>query len=290
VTNYWRSLVVAFASVRRFHPTAELVLVTTDRVPTESFAMELAALEVTVLKREFRWRPPEGFTESFGASLYTLDAIEALADRARLVLLDPDVVCLGPMVELEPLAALEIRYDVDRVVNGLSRAQAQCLHAALGEPRDPPPKHFGGEVYVVSSAYTDALLERARSAWAFGLEQWRAGRPCFVTEEHLLSYALLGIGPLHELNGMAGRIWTARRYRSVPDDLEEMILWHLPGEKDRGLPRLHRLARDPESRFWSTDAAGFRRLVGGRAGLPRRSLPRWVQDTAVRAAGALLRR
>ena len=287
---YFRSMVVAFASARRWNPDLGLALVT-DLPPPTTYADDLARLDVRTLLTPFRHRPPEGFAQRFAASLFQLDALQACA--GPMVFLDPDVLCVRPFeamlgeVGTERVGALPLGYAAEHAINGLSRAAAQGLHVALGAP-DGLPVHYGGECYAVPAGPRALLVSRAEAAWEDSLERWRAGRPHFVTEEHLLSYALRGVGVL-PLDPFVQRIWTAARYRSVTGGEDELTVWHLPAEKEHGFRELYPAATDPGSWFWRADDVAWRRQAARALGIRHRRPRRFLRDTTGQVLVALER-
>jgi hypothetical protein len=198
---YYRSMIASFASFAWWNPDADLVLVGVSR-PPEPFATQLADLGVSVYFSHFSHSPPDGFTDRFTTSLFKLDALQALRDRRRLLLVDPGVICLRPVGRLVgevagKVGVLRMRYPPDRRVNGLSRNDARLLYADMGEPQDLPPPHYGGDCYAVGGDIIDALLQRAEATWSRSIERWATGEELyFVTEEHMLSYAVAALPTL----------------------------------------------------------------------------------------------
>jgi hypothetical protein len=302
VASYHRAIVVTFASVRRWNPHLSLALVT-DCEPPGSVADTLSALDVQVLETKFEHRPPDGFWPRFNASLYTIDVMAMLAHTAapadRILLLDPDVLCVG---ELTPVldAIKDTRILVyptgfpdDEKSQGLSALDAVPLHRELDPDLQAPPTHYGGELYGFTPAGALPLLQRADDAWQLALANWARGQRYFVTEEHLLNYALRRV-PLADATIFIRRIWTAPVYRTVKGDEGALLLWHLPSEKDRGFVDIAAAVTDPLSWFWTDDHGEYVRRAGSFVGIPRRVFSRFTYDVAagaVRAAqGVLLRR
>lgn len=282
---YYRAMVVSFASVRRFNPGAELKLVSNSSVP-EAVAQTFDFLGVELMAAPFDHRPPAGFTDRFEASLYMLDALAALGSESCLVI-DPDVLCVRSLRQILDFAggsagALRINFEPDHNVNGLSRRQAGELHALLGEPHPAPP-YFGGEAYFIPQEHSEMIRARAERAWSLALSRYGEGAPKFVTEEHLLSYALRGVRTV-DLNASVKRIWTARRFRNVTGGERDLTLWHLPAEKGRGFAELHPLAIDPQSWFWTSTAEDFVERAGRAMGVFNRSAPRVAMDLAGQAS------
>jgi hypothetical protein len=285
---YYRSMVVAFGSVRRWNPDIGQTLVTTEP-PPQPYADALASLGVRQLTVPFAHRPPDGFTARFAASTYQLDALAATSGRT--LFLDPDVVCLGALDDLlhdvpdGSAGALAIDYPPDHDVNGLSRSQAESIHRDLGEPAGVPV-HYGGECYAVSAGAREPLLTRADTAWADSLDRWRDGRPYLVTEEHLLSYALRGVEVV-ELDAHIQRIWTAARHRTVSGREGTLTLWHLPSEKDQGFETVFPAVVDADSWFWRDTPTAWWRRIARSFGVRHRTPTRLLRDTAGRTLNVI---
>ncbi|UKA62105.1 hypothetical protein [Arthrobacter sp. FW306-04-A] len=277
---YFKSMLVAFASFRRWNPDTALEFISNAEPPKE-YREHLNRLDITLKIVPFEHRPPHGFAGRFTASLYLLDALGSLSADETLIV-DPDVLCVGPLDNM--LGAVEGRVGVllmdfppTEDINGISRIDAGTLHGALGEPAYSP-EHFGGEAYFIPREHVENILERSERAWKFTLERHSAGLMKFMTEEHILSYAVRGV-PLHHLNDHVRRIWTTHRYRRVDGRESALTLWHLPAEKDRGFAELFPAVIDSDSWFWSVDRATFIDRAGRAMGFHHRPLIRVAKDT-----------
>lgn len=285
---YFRTMVVAFASLRRWHPEAALQFIS-NAEPPKMYAEHFSRLGVDFKPVAFEHEPPAGFARHFTASLYLLDALASLtADRT--VVVDPDILCVGSIDRMlddsgQAVGVLRMGFPTDENINGITRQQAGELHADLGEPADSPD-HYGGEAYVIPKEHLDTILERCEKAWDFTLERHAAGGTKFMTEEHILSYAVRGV-PIHHLNEHVRRIWTTHRYRRVNGKESQLSLWHLPAEKDRGFDALFDDAINPNSWFWTAPRDEFVDRCGRAMGLHHRPAERVLKDTVgyvVRAA------
>jgi hypothetical protein len=285
---YFRTMTVAFASLRRWHPDANLVFISNAEPPT-AYGDHFCRLGVEVKLVPFDHRPPEGFARHFTASLYLLDALGSLSAEETVVV-DPDVLCVRPLDKMlgevgGKVGALRMDFPEYEDINGITRLQAGELHGALGEPVDSP-EHFGGEAYVIPRRHLDAVMDRCEQAWRFTLDRHSAGQMKFMTEEHILSYAVRGV-PLHYLNDHVRRVWTTHRYRRVNGKESNLTLWHLPAEKDRGFDALFPAAIDPTSWFWAADREEFVKASGRAMGFHGRPLARVAKDAVgfvIRAA------
>ena len=279
-----RAMTVAFASVRRWNPEADLELIS-NALPEPRHLSNLRGLGVEYKYVPFDHRPPEGFANIFAASLYLLDALSVLSSETTL-LLDPDVLCIRGVKDLlrdldGHVGALDMGFPPSEDINGLTRASAGALHAELGEPA-AEPLHYGGEAYVIPREHAELISTRSEAAWKLALRRHAEGLPKFTTEEHILSYALRGVA-LKPLNGYVRRIWTTHRYRQVLGDESQLTLWHLPAEKDRGFRALYGPSLDSNSWFWTADQAKFTDRCGRAMGLHHRTPLRLAKDVAGRS-------
>lgn len=285
---YFKSMTVAFASLRRWNPDATLEFIS-NAEPPAVYQDHFDRLGVQTRIVPFGHRPPEGFARRFTASLYLLDALGSLSAEETLIV-DPDVLCVRPLGRMLEqvngrVGALRMDFPDYEDINGITRVQAGELHGALGEPADSP-EHFGGEAYVIPRRHLPAILERSENAWDLTLKRHSAGQIKFMTEEHVLSYAVRGL-PLQTLNEHVRRIWTTHRYRRVNGKESSLTLWHLPAEKDRGFEAIFPSAVDASSWFWSAGADEFIRSAGRAMGFHDRPLARVAKDTVGFAVWAI---
>lgn len=286
VESYFRAMTVAFASIRRWHPTANLEFIS-NADPHAAYAEEFNRLGVEVKHVPFDHRPPEGFAQRFTASLYLLDALGSLS-ADETVVIDPDVLCVGPLDQMlgeveGKVGVLRMDYPIEANVNGISRKVAGELHNLLGE-RGESPEHYGGEVYVIPIAALEIILARCEEAWVLTLERHAGGLTKFMTEEHILSYAVRGTA-FHALNNHVRRVWTAHRFRKVNGAESSLTLWHLPAEKDRGFETLYRVAVNHDSWFWNAPRKEFVGKAGRAMGFHHRSIGRYTKDVVGYFAG-----
>lgn len=277
---YFRTMTVAFASIRRWNPDAELLFISNAAPPDEQ-RDHFERLRVQVKIVPFLHRPPEGFSRRFTASLYLLDAVNGLTSTTLIV--DPDVLCIDSLDEIliksdGKVGALKMDFPPEEDINGINRLQAGELHNMLGEP-SAAPDHFGGEAYLIPVEHRQELISRSERAWQLTLARHATGLSKFTTEEHILSYALRGV-PVFHLNEDIRRIWTTHRYRQVNGDEKSLTLWHLPAEKDRGFLDIYAHVIDPTSWFWTASKDDFADRAGRAMGLHHRPIIRLFMDWA----------
>ncbi len=209
---------LCFSSLRRWNPELTLVLVTTMS-PGVNLERQLNELDADILLTPFSHEPPPGFFPTFNASLFSIDALACLAKTYaeptdRIVLLDPDVVCCGSLehvfnsIPQSGFLTYDTEYDPDYLCQGLSAVTAAELHKQLDPTLNGLPRHYGGELYGFNASSWHTISARVEESWKFSLYQWRNKLPRFVTEEHLMNYALRYTTTV-SAEPYIRRIWTA---------------------------------------------------------------------------------
>ena len=276
---YLRSLVVCFASLRRWNSDLHLRLVV--NAPIETWVhRRLADFRVEVEVTPFDHEPPPDFYPRFAGSLFLLDVLSLHADEHTLYL-DPDVLCVGPIHEAFAhssgrVGVLPIEYEPQEVVNGLSLLDSQEIHESLGA-EGVPTVHYGGEALILEGELRGVVLQRCEIAWQAALDFFRLGRPTFTTEEHILNFALRDL-PTYDISDQIKRVWTTSRYRNVDGYEADLVLWHLPAEKGRGFDRVYQSCLLPDSWFWKGSHHRFLKESGKAMGIHSRSPLRWSRD------------
>jgi len=285
--TYLVSSVVTMASLRRWNPDVQLRFVTTER-PREPWRGLLEKIGVQIQYTPFAHLPPSGFAKTFLGSLYLLDVL-ANVDDDYLAIVDPDVFCVGSLSHvISPSAAVQalpVPSPREIKINGLSPREADAIHLGLGEPREVN-FHYGGEFYGIPRSSRDHILGRVDQAWSYSLDLWERGRPHFTTEEHILNFALAD-SPVTPADTFIRRIWTAHSFRTVSGNEHNLLLWHLPSEKERGFRRLYPSVLDGDSWFWQSGHAEFVRRSGRAFGLHNRGPIRLALDITGSAARAI---
>lgn len=263
--SYFRCMVSAFGSVRRWNPAADLVLVTAEPLP-QPYAGQLARIGVETVLAPFAHRPPEGLGTGWASSLYHLDAMEALRTRGGTqVFIEPDLLCVRPLDDLLTTVGDRVGAQFEPALMRPDSKEwdgywdlCAAVHPALGE-RAVRHERFSGSFYVVPEHHVPVLLDRIERAWRITLDRHRQGRPGFSTDEHFMNYALRGV-PVAELSGYTRVISTVPWLRCPerPEVVPELTLWNLCFEKDRGFQRMYPYAADATSWFWTAPAEEFR--------------------------------
>jgi hypothetical protein len=277
---YYRCMFVSAASVRRWNPSQEIMVVTNRGLPTE-YASDFKSLGVTIEYQRFDSQPDPALVSAFRTSSYTLDVLTSSNEDVMLV--DPDTVCLGslsPLLEAAggKIAGLTIDYDLNRDVNGMSRRQAQLIAETLLRRQVAVFPHLGGEFLFVPRFMNDFLTERLNELWELNKRLALEAKKIVPTEEHFFSIALADQS-VFDVHPFVRRIWTAHRYRRIPENFRDLLIWHLPAEKTRGFREMFNVATDRSSWFWSTDHEEFVDQCANTLHLKNRSPLHFLKDT-----------
>lgn len=252
--KYWKNIAAMMATARRFTPPGtELVVFTTDR-PAASAAAVLERLGVRLESPVFSYRPPEGFYSAFQGAFYLFDALTWCSAHADgfddFLFLDPDCLIAGPLdalrdaIRAHDFIVYQLAWPLSRQNNGVTREDLQQVFAELsGRPCPEPPSTWGGEMLAFSRAGLDRFVSALPEIWAANLARFHAGKPKLNTEEHVTAYFIWRDRPpmQNALGHYVKRFWTGYKYRNCFEGDERLPIWHLPGEKSRGMLRVFAL-------------------------------------------------
>lgn len=295
---YWQCAVVFFATSVRCNPGVKHLFYTNDEAPAcwggSDYRAFLDGLGVLTLHLPFEeFCPPAQFGTEFRNAFYKLEVLRELArpgaDEASL-LLDSDCIWTQPAPALlqqlrqpETLLLLDAEPDAgpDTKIHGLSRRGIGNLYRQL-DPAYPVavPHHYGGEILGGSRqrlAEVDAevrgLWQRVLHSYPSAPPRFESGRSLFDGDEYLTSFVYNRLlQPGTDASPYIRRIWTSYRNTNVRATDLALPIWHLPNEKNQGLPLLCRRVLNPSSTFWRTDPANLARYLGRFLGVPQ---PLW---------------
>ena len=295
---YWQCTVVFFATSVRCNPGVKHLFYTNDEASASwdgiDYRAFLAGLGVQTQYLPFvEFCPPPHFGTEFRNAFYKLEVLRELArpeaDEASL-LLDSDCVWARPAPALlqllrrpETLLLLDAEPEAgpDTKVHGLSRRGIGNLYRQL-DPAYPVaiPHHYGGEILGGSRQRLAEVDQLLRALWHTVLQKYpstpprfESGRSLFDGDEYLTSFVYNRLAtPGVDASPFIRRIWTSYRNTNVrPTDLG-LPIWHLPNEKNQGLPLLCRRVLNPASTFWRTQPTELAQYLGQFLGIPR---PLW---------------
>ena len=210
------------------------------------------------------------------------------------MVLDSDCVWARPPGRMAAMTRRHgaLTYDLglpeDGAQNGLTLGEMGALYADLaptlgGAAPEAAPPYVGGELVAATGAVLAEIDALAAALWPEMLRRHAAGLPKFNEEAQALSYLYHRLGiPYGTANPYLRRIWTTLTHGDdarAPD--LDLTVWHVPGEKRYGLRRVFDEVAEPGSPFWTLDGDAWRRHVGGRLGLPGRSVRKLALDLPV---------
>jgi hypothetical protein len=294
--NYWQCAVVLFASCRRCDQDARLVLYTNDEDPViiknnnVKNILQDIGVEIHYLPFE-SFRPPAKFSTLFTNAFYKFDVMQALGSEpdTPTILLDADCVWARPNDEIkaEVVSGTLLLYDVheesdpDKRVDGLSRRERGLTYKRI-HPDYPAsaPIHIGGEIIAGIGRHFKVLAEKLLISYRTILEkfedeppQFADGRKIFDGNENLGSmiFNMMDVS-WENADNYIKRIWTGHSFKNIERSDVELSIWHVPAEKQMGIPQLFEQALDLTSQFWQTPIHTFNRYLGGYLGIPKRKL------------------
>jgi hypothetical protein len=253
-----------FASIRRFHPQAQLTFVTNK--PLSSFWLTIFN-DIGCANRvlPFEFNPPEGFTNSFQGALFRLDLLANLQGDKLNIVLDPDIVCVAQLPydfserAGDKIGVLDLYFSPDQNINGLTLHEQREFQVKHSHP-SPHLRHFGGELYVIPKSKIKWLKSELHQIWALNLNAFSSDQPYLITEEQILNFAI-GKANTFDLSTFGARIWTTARYRLVPLGFRDLTFWHLPAEKGLGFSKMYDFVAEPNSWFFEATPDNFRDKV-----------------------------
>lgn len=244
---YWRCAAVSMLSAVAAIPEARLVLYTNvATLPTvDGIDLQAAMQSMGVTVRTVALsRRLEGHDTPWRNQFYVFDALEDIGrdvgDRGVIVVLDGDCVwtrdghSLFQDVVRHGAVTYRIDYPESAAVNGISLDVALPLRGGLGlATSQEEPGYYGGELIAVTGAVARQVLDLFNRAWEANLERQRMGQPYLTEEAHMLSaiYDHLGLGADFGSRYIK-RMWTSLRCRTVEGSDPDLLLWHLPAEKE----------------------------------------------------------
>lgn len=250
---YWRCIVVFFKTSLRFHaknPGIKHILFTnTETVPVID-GMDLGAffkendIEVVTLKNKYPL--PQDYFQSFRNQFFEFSIVDFMAtkmeDTDAFLLLDSDCVFNKDFSEAfdqlkeHPAATMNMPYEEDYIIHGITRNQMQLLFEEFGLPMKTVPVYCGGEILLASGKFIKAVAAHFPQMFKSLLQKNEAGQPKFNEEAHALSFYYYKHGAkLGEMNHYIKRMWTNRNhFRNIESTDTDLYIWHLPNEKPVG--------------------------------------------------------
>lgn len=290
---YMQIQVPFFVTFRHFNPNARLLFFTnleTSMLPP--FLQEaFRTLEVEVITRPYRNRPPKGWYSAWQNQFYIYDIFQEMEARMQaddsLLICDADCICRTPLAGLFEAvrqtgsALYELHHDPKQHINGTTLEQMEQLYTACyGKRPSAPLYYYGGEFIALRKDKIQELNRAFPKLWQYNISRTAPEAPRLCEEAHVLSLLAEHLSFRNDLaNRYMKRMWTNPHFRTVVPGDENFPVWHLPYEKKRGLYYLYRyftrqgyrLGNEPE----------FLKRAQAYNGIPHRSLKKACKDRIV---------
>jgi hypothetical protein len=253
---YWKCIVVCLMSAKMFGGDGVEPKVFSDgRVP-EGYGKYLETHGVTHIETRFTFKPPEGFGGAFIGAFYMFDAIRWFAKTAAsddaIMIVDPDCIVnaslekVGAFLRHAPYCVYSLRAPESYTGNGQSlRNIGAWRRKNMPALNTAGLRWIGGEFLALTGAGCRGVMPLIEEIWDANLCAFHRGDDYLKTEEHILS--LLFADPSLARRDIGGEIiyraWTARSHYNTTSLAQELPIWHLPAEKERGFADIFELIR-----------------------------------------------
>ena len=246
--QYYKCIVVSFMSFRKFNPTTTLVLAT-NIYPPNNYKDWLERLEVEIRIIPFNFEPPVEFGENFKGCFYIFDVLQN--SNADALYVDPDVFCIQEIDSIRShsnhkIGVFALDFPDNYSINGLTRIQSSAIWKEFisnNTTRAHEYKHLGGEAIYIPKERLHSVNTKIIDFWDWNKEQARNGKLFLTTEEHIFTNLLTEF-EIVLLNRYLSRIWTSRSFtehQGNDNPINELLIWHLPSEKNRGFRKFYEL-------------------------------------------------
>lgn len=262
-THDWRCILAFFVFAKRntsdqtdlrlslFTNVAHLPIL--ENIDLNAFLLDLG---VDIVRIEHRWRP-EFFEVTSSSNFFIFDILDYFEVHAQeedhFVIADPTCLVasgLSPLfrkLEEDLYLALGVEVAPDDIIDHMTRRDAAALYGALRGTRQPLiAPYIGSEFFGISGKKLGAFLAVARDSFAINNRRALSHLPYLAEASHFLSFILCQLDLMQSnINLYVRRIWTGwKPNNSLRSDLD-LLVWHVPAEKDLGLRKLaKRIAAD----------------------------------------------
>lgn len=252
---YWKCVVLFYETSIRYNKDAKHILFTnTKELPTiDGFKvvdfLEENAIQLVCLENKYPL--PTDYFDRFRNQFFEFSIIDYMAatlhDDDGFLLLDSDCIFSKPAAPLFSMLQKEesaITYVVDLEreyqVHGVTGDDMKSICADWGLELTENPYYCGGEVLLAKGKFLKNVAEHFPALFQNMLERNKKGLPKFNEEAHTLTYYYYKHkANMNGLKPFVQRLWTNRNYfRNVDEQSKNLMIWHLPNEKNTGFARL----------------------------------------------------
>lgn len=252
---YWKCVVLFYETSIRYNANAKHMLFTNTRdlpvisgFDVQNFLIE-NDIELVCLKNKYPL--PTNYFDRFRNQFFEFSIIEYIAnvmnDEDGFLLLDSDCVFSKSATPLFSLLAKEenaITYVVDLIrayqVHGVTGDDMKAICNDWGLDLKENPYYCGGEVLLAKGSFLKSVSAHFPKLFQDMLDRNKKGLPKFNEEAHTLTYYYYKHkANMNGLKPYVKRLWTNRNYfRNVDEQSKDLMIWHLPNEKNTGFARL----------------------------------------------------
>ena len=295
---YWRCVCLFYATSVVHNPEAEhLFFSNTADIPTlDGFDVRnfLISLNVKIVTIPLTYKLLGTGLNSWGNQFYVVDILKYVSEYGsndQYIILDSDCIWTRNAAPIQDAIAkygvitydmhTHFYQDVERIINGRRQRQLAQFHKRMTGKDVAFIPYSGGEIIAGSKAGLAALMPRTEIYWNEMLEKNCSNGP--LEEAHLLSCVYSDEGIAHGTgNAFIKRLWTTFKVNNVSIQDRDLIIWHVPAEKDTGLSRaFHVLARTSTPEKPLGHLAEFSSMDwGSYLGIPKRSVSKAIRDRA----------
>jgi hypothetical protein len=241
---YFRCVEIFFESLSNFKRTEKRLFFTNQlgyEVSSLKFKKKLLDLNVEIVVLENSHIPPQNFGLKWRNQFYLIDILNYLAHyNCDTFIFDSDVIAMSDEeIEFESnseLILLVISDIQDEEINGLQVADIGRLFAERTQKQPKRlSKYYGGEFLGIRGDSIQKFSELMDYHFDLNLEASATGGIYLREEAHLISLVSQEFSVSENGSNLIQRIWTQPwTFRKIPENLEELIFWHLPAEKKTG--------------------------------------------------------
>lgn len=252
---YWKCVVLFYETSIRYNKDAKHILFTnTKELPTidgfkvADFLVE-NAIELVCLENKYPL--PTDYFDRFRNQFFEFSIIDYMAatlhDDDGFLLLDSDCIFSKPAAPLFSMlqkeeSAITYVVDVEREyqVHGVTGDDMKSICADWGLELTENPYYCGGEVLLANGSFLKKVAAHFPKLFQDMLDRSKKGLPKFNEEAHTLTYYYYKHkANMNGLKPFVQRLWTNRNYfRNVDEQSKNLMIWHLPNEKNTGFARL----------------------------------------------------
>jgi hypothetical protein len=252
---YWKCVIIFYETSLRYNTGAKHILFTNTKdlpiINGFDIAQFLKENAIDLVCLENKYPLPTDYFDRFRNQFFEFSIIKYMStitkDEDGFLLLDSDCIfskSAAPLFTLLEKEESAITYVVDLErdyqVHGVTGNDMKAICNAWGLQLKENPYYCGGEVLLARGTFLKNVAAHFPKLFRDMLERSKKGLPKFNEEAHTLTYYYYKHkANMNGLKPFVQRLWTNRNYfRNVEENSKNLIIWHLPNEKNTGFARL----------------------------------------------------